>query len=82
MKEFDTYQAEIMTVFPSAIEYGEYSDLTTDEIAALNEWLDEQPKGAIFEYAEESEFGTCDILGIMGDVVQITVSYNLHDVAA
>ena len=82
MKEFDTYQTEIMSVFPCAIEYDDESGLEEYEIEALNEWLLEQPAGAIYEYAAESEFGKCDILGIMGDVIQITVSYNLHEVSA
>ena len=79
MKEFDSYETNIMSVFVCAIANDDLTGLEDDEIAALDEWLDDQPGDAIFDYGEESYFGDCDILGIMGDVTPVTVNYNLHE---
>lgn len=76
--EFDSYETDIMSVFPCAIEYGDYSGLNDEEIESFENWMEDQPQDAVFEYAEEGGFGNCDILDIMGDVIHVTVNYNLH----
>lgn len=80
MKDFDSYTATIMSIFPSAIENNDYSGLENDEVKALIKWLHDQPKNAVFDYAEETEFGWCEILEIAGDVILVTVNHNLHEV--
>lgn len=80
--EFDSYDTEIMSVFPCAIENNDYSGLEDNEIDALVNWCGDLPDDAVLEYAEETEFGECDILGIMGDVIHVRVNYNLHSAGA
>ena len=83
--KFDSHNAEIMSVFPPAIENCDYSGLEADEIKLLSQWLEDQPEGAIFQYSTElkystcSNFGYCDILNMHGDTVEVRVNYNMHE---
>lgn len=75
---YDTVETQVLSVFITAIEYGDYSGLETEEMPLLDNWLEEQPSGAVYEYGEESFFGECDITGWMGDVVTVKINHNFR----
>lgn len=77
--KYDTDEAQILSIFPGAIEYGDFSGLEPGEIDNLHEWLEGYPADTVYEYGEESFFGECGITGWMGDVITVTTNYNFRE---
>ena len=75
----DTFEVDVLSVFPVAIEYDDYTGLTGDEVTSLKAWLEGAPDSAVFEYGDETHYGECEITGWMGDVITLTVNYNFHE---
>ena len=88
MKSKILRECTILDIFPSAIEYDDYTALNDDEEKALNDWLanlyreaehNHGPRADLyFEYGVDTEeFALCDILNVRGDCVtcQVLVMY-------
>lgn len=73
----------IGTQFPVALEYGDESGLTDEEIRQLDDWYSGYVSEAEdrytskpclhFDYGEASEFETCSVTGLKGNCVAVTV---------
>ena len=83
MKTITLLEDYIGTQFPCALEYGDVTGLEDGEERQLEDWysgliaLAEDRYGVHdpvihFDYAEESEFETCDVTGMRGNCVAVT----------
>lgn len=84
MKTIILHETWIGTQFPCALEYGDLTGLDDGEERQLDDWysgliaLAEDRYGVHdpvlhFEYGEQSEFETCDVTGLRGDCVAVSV---------
>lgn len=84
MKTIILHETYIGTQFPCALEYGDATGLEDCEERQLDDWysgliaLAEDRYGVHdpvlhFEYGEQSEFETCDVTGLRGDCVAVSV---------
>jgi hypothetical protein len=84
MKSHTIHDDYIGTQFPVALEYGDVTGLEDDEERQLEDWysgliaLAEDRYGVHdpvlhFEYGEQSEFETCDVTGLRGNCVAVSV---------
>jgi hypothetical protein len=84
MKSHIIHDDYIGTQFPCALEYDDVSGLEEDEERQLDDWysgliaLAEDRYGVHdpvlhFEYGEQSEFETCDVTGLRGNCVAVSV---------
>ena len=64
-----------------AIEYGDLSALTPDEVTLLDEFMNELPRRILgIDYSEEPWFSRCNDLQLLGgEVVTATVTYKVED---
>ena len=75
--KFNTEKATVLSVFCCAIAYGDYTGLENDEIEALEDWLteaDDLTPGIIYDFGADHYFGECEVMGCMGDVVDVAIS--------
>ena len=84
MKTIILHETYIGTQFLCALEYGDNTGLDDGEERQLDDWysgliaLAEDRYGVHdpvlhFEYGEQSEFETCDVTGLRGDCVAVSV---------
>lgn len=84
MKSHTIHEGHIGTQFPCALEYGDVTGLGDTEERLLEGWTAglvaeaEDLYGAHdpvlhFEYGEQSEFETCDVTGMRGNCVAVSV---------
>ena len=84
MKSYTVQETHIGTQFPCALEYDDVSGLEEDEERQLDDWISglvaeaEDRYGVNdpvlhFEYGEQSEFETCDVTGLRGNCVAVSV---------
>lgn len=84
MKSHTIHECYVGTQFPCALEYDDVSGLEEDEERQLDAWI----LGLVneveanyrlfnpvlhFEYGEQSEFETCDVTGLRGNCVAVSV---------
>lgn len=69
----ETYQYRIAEHFICAIEYGDYSGLSDEEQAQLEDFLANVPS-KLFSWGEESHFAKCDVCGLYSQVLDVTVT--------
>lgn len=69
----ETYQYRISEHFISAIEYDDYSGLSDEEQAQIEDFLANVPS-QLFSYGEESYFAKCDVCGLHAQVLDVTVT--------
>lgn len=84
MKSHIIHEAYIGTQFPCALEYGDNSGLEDGEERQLDDWTSSLVAEAEdrygvhdpvlhFEYGEQSEFEACDVTGLRGNCVAVSV---------
>lgn len=69
----ETYQYKITDQFICAIEYGDYTGLSDEEEAQIDNFLASVPS-QLFSYSEESHFAKCDVCGLYAQVLDVTVT--------
>lgn len=67
------FKYQIAEHFICAIEYGDYSDLSDEEQAQLEDFLANVPS-KLFSYSQESHFAKCDVCGLHAQVLDVTVT--------
>ena len=80
--KFETFQFNCLSVFASALIYGDESALTELESEILEEWQEKlyaEFPGAVMSIGEESEeFANCFITGLPGTLINVIVSYPVY----
>jgi len=64
----------ICSAFITAIEYGDYSALTDNDIQQLEIFLESMPEGhKTYQYSDSTEFAKDEVSGLMADCVECTI---------
>ena len=72
MKAIFIHKTTIAQHFVVAIEYGDYSGMSEQDISDLEDYMaDNGIDDCIAEYSEESYFGTCNVTGLGANVVDV-----------
>ena len=76
-------EADVFSIDPhfiTAIEYGDYSGLTDQDIKKLESFLANLPTGVKYwQYSDDKKFCKCDITRLMADCVEAKLSMNHSD---
>lgn len=71
---FETDTAYIGSHFATTIAYDDDSGITDVESDEIHAWLAQQAPGAIYDFAEESHYGVCEVSGYPGDIIEVTIN--------
>ena len=75
---WDYYEYKIAEHYIFAIEYGDYGDMSKEEISQFNAWLETEQKGIVGHWSIEEhdggDFGICAVSGLFAN--RATVRFN------
>lgn len=78
--KFDFYEYKIGQHFACALEYGDYGDMSDDEMQQFNDWLESEKCDKVGHWSiqEISEnWGKCEVTGLLSNRMVVRFNFKI-----
>jgi hypothetical protein len=84
MPKFKSINFTCQSAFAIYLAYGDSSPLIGNEVELMDNFIDNQLKSnngayAMYEFNDESYYGYCEITGLYGNVIDVTMTMEVKE---
>lgn len=83
MNQWDYYEYKIAEHFIFALEYGDYSDMSDEEIVEFQSWVETEQDSVVGHWSIEEhdggDFGVCEVTGLFANRATVRFNFKAED---